>query len=571
MYRSRPTLTAALFAAALLATVAPPAAQEAPYDIVIAGGTIVDGSGAPGFAGDIGVRGGRLATIGAPGSLREANTEVRIDATGHVVAPGFMDIQSQSRWAFLWGDGRSIGKISQGITTEIMGEGTTDAPRNERNLRLIGLPEDEEQRAIVESFAEPEGFSNWLEAMERHGVSPNIGSFVGASTLRMYGRGMRMGDASEGELDEMRGAVERAMLDGAFGIATALIYPPGNYASTEELIELARAMAPFDGLYITHLRSEADHFLEGIDEAIRIGREAGVAVEIYHLKAAGERNWGKAQPALDRIEAARADGLDIEADMYPYVAGATSLSAVFPPWASEGGGLNRRLRDPETFARIKAEVLSDDTEWENLAGASGPANVVVNGIGDESLARFNGMDLEEIGAELGVDWVDAAAQIVSGGGAGMVIFMMSEDNVRLYLRQPWMKFGTDASGVNPAAMTRKMHPRTYGTFPRIMGRYVRDEGLMAIEDAVRKASWAVAERLGIRERGKLVQGWHADVVIFDPATIADRATFDDPHQLSVGVRDVLVNGTRVWADGQHTGAKPGRVVRGPGWRGRRTP
>jgi dihydroorotase/N-acyl-D-amino-acid deacylase len=422
----------------------------------------------------------------------------------------------------------------------------------------MGLPEDAGQRAIVESFAAPNGFSNWLEAMQRHGVSPNVGSFVGASTLRMYGRGMRMGEATAAEIQGMQEAVRRAMQDGAFGIASALIYPPGNFASTQELIALSRAMAPFGGLYITHLRSEADRFLQGIDEAIRIGREAGVAVEIYHLKAAGERNWHKAQAALDRIEAARAEGLDVEADMYP-------LSAVFPPWASEGGGLNRRLRDPETYARIKAEVLSDDTEWENLAGASGPGNVYVNGIGDEALARFNGMNLEEIAGEMGGDWVDAAARIVAAGRAGMVIFMMSEENVRLYLQQPWMKFGTDASGVNPAAMTRRMHPRTYGTFPRILGRYVRDEGLLTLEDAVRKASWSVADRLGIRERGKLVVGWYADVVVFNPATIADRATFDDPHQLSVGIDAVLVNGAVVWRDGSHTGAKPGRVVRGPGW------
>lgn len=555
----------------LLALALPPSGaaglpQEVPFDVVIGGGRIVDGTGAAWFYGDVGIRGDRIVAVEPRGGLADAAAATRIDASGHAVAPGFIDVQGHSRWAFLFGDGRVISKVTQGITTEIMGEGTTNVPLNERNRRLMGgLPEDPE---VAASFAAPDAFDSWLRAMQEHGASPNFGSFVGAHTIRTYGKGMEMGAASEAELEAMRGAVRRAMEDGAFGIASALIYPPGNYASTEELIEICKAMAPYGGIYITHMRSEGDRLLEAIDEAIRIGREAGVAVEIYHLKAAGQRNWHKASEAIARIDAARAEGIDVQANMYPYIAGGTGLAAVFPPWASEGGKLNERLRDPEQFARIKAEVLSADTEWENLAGASGPENIVVNGIQAEQLQRYNGSRLSEIASDLGVHWVDAAARIVESGGAGMVIFMMSEDNVKLQLQQPWIKFGTDAGGVNPAAANGLVHPRTYGTFPRILGKYVREEGVLPLEEAVRKATSAVATRLGIQDRGLIREGMLADVVIFDPATIADRATFEQPHQLSAGVRDVLVNGVLVVRDGAHTGAKPGRIVRGPGWSGR---
>ena len=327
-------------------------------------------------------------------------------------------------------------------------------------------------------------------------------------------------------------------------------------------------MAPYGGVYITHMRSEGDHYLEAIDEAIHIGREAGVAVEIYHLKAAGERNWHKVAEAIERINAARASGFDVQANMYPYVAGGTGLGAVFPPWASEGGRLVERLSDPEQFARIKAEVLSEDTEWENLAGASGPQNIRVSGMRDEGLRGYNGSRLSEIADAEGEHWVDMAADIVKRGGAGMVIFMMSEENVKLQLQQPWIKFGTDAAGIDPENARGLTHPRAYGTFPRILGKYVRDEGVLLLEEAVRKASSAVATRLGIQGRGVLREGMYADLVIFDPETIADRATFEEPHQLSVGMRDVLVNGVLVVRDGTHTGAKPGRALRGPGRRPR---
>ncbi len=544
-----------------------PQATSERYDVVIHGGRIIDGTGAAWFYGDVALAGDRIARVTPPGGLDGVAATLRLDASGHVVSPGFIDIQSHSRYAFLFGDGRAISKITQGITTEIMGEGTTNAPVNERNRGpLGGLPEDPVQRAVVERFSGPRGFDAWLRAMQAHGTTPNFGSFVGASTIRMYGKGMRMGAAEGDDLELMREAVRGAMQDGAFGIASALIYPPGNYASTQELIEICRAMAPYGGVYITHMRSEADRYLEAIEEAITIGREAGVAVEIYHLKAAGERNWHKAQAAIDAIDAARAAGIDVQANMYPYVAGGTSLAALFPPWASEGGGLSERLQDAEQFARIKPEVLADDTEWENLGGATGPGNIVVSGIRGETLQQYSGMRLSEIAQALQKHWVDAAAEIVVQGGAGMVLFMMSEDNVRLQLRQPWIKFGTDAGGINPAAVTRLVHPRSYGTFPRILGKYVRQDGVMPLEEAVRKASSAVATRLGIQDRGVLREGMAADLVVFDPATIIDRATFEEPHQLSAGVRDVFVNGVAVVRDGNHTGAKPGGIVRGPGWK-----
>lgn len=563
--RARITVLLSIFVLAVGGTGAAAPPQDPQFDVVITGGRIVDGTGAAWFWGDIGIVRDRIARIAPRGALAEVGTVTRIDAAGMVVAPGFIDIQSHSRWAFLFGDGRSISKITQGITTEIMGEGTTNVPLNARNRRVHGgVPEDAE---LADAFESDRSFDAWLRAMEARGTSPNFGSFVGASTIRTYGNGMSMGSATESELEDMRGAVRRAMQDGAFGIASALIYPPGNYASTDELVEIARAMAPYGGVYITHMRSETDRLLEAIDEAVTIGREAGVPVEIYHLKAAGERNWDKAQAAIDAIDAARAAGVDVQANMYPYIAGGTSLSAVFPPWASEGGGLNERLRDPETLARIKAEVLSEDTDWENLAGASGPHNVVVNGIDAEDLERYNGMRLSEIAEAMGVDWVDAAARIVTSGGAGMVIFMMSEENVELNLRQPWIKFGTDAGGMNPAAVTVQVHPRTYGTFPRILGHYVRERGVMPLEEAVRKSTSAVASRLGIRERGLLRGDYFADIVVFDPDTIGDRATFEAPHQLSVGVEHVLVNGVPVVRDGEPSGAKPGRIVRGPGWQG----
>jgi len=543
-------------------------------DVVIEGGRVVDGTGAAWFYGDVGVRGDRIAAVTPAGGLASVDAGVRVDASGKVVSPGFIDIQSHARGPLLNGDGRLLGKITQGITTEIMGEGWTNAPANANTEAGAGLVDPEAQGARHD-FSGPRGFDRWLNAMADNGASPNFGSFLGATSVRVYAMGEAGGEASEAHLDTMRAVTRWAMEDGAFGVATALIYPPGNFAGTDELVEVVAASAPYGGLYITHMRSEADRFLEGIDESIEIGERAGVPVEIYHLKAAGVRNHYKAALAIAKIDSARAAGMDVQANMYPYIAGGTGISALFPPWASEDGALLDNLSDPETRSRIHAEVLADGPEWENFGTLSTPEGVMVTSVGEvgpdgepTGAEGYVGMRLAEVAAEMGVDWVEAAMEItlMTSGHASMVIFMMSEENVAMQLQQPWIKIGTDASGFDPADVTGMVHPRSYGTYPRILGKYVRDEGVIPLEDAVRKMTSAVATRLSIQNRGLLKPGMYADVVVFDPATVADRATFEDPHQLSVGVEEVFVNGVQVLRGGEHTGAKPGRIVRGPGYK-----
>lgn len=542
---------------------------EAPYDLVLTGGRVVDGTGAAWFFGDVAIRGDRIARIAPAGALAEAPATARLDVKGLVVAPGFIDIQSHSRASFLRGDGRVVSKITQGITTEIMGEGSTNAPANDKTLAAANI-RDSSLLALARTFTGQGGFGRWLDAMKSNGTSPNIGSFAGATSVRVYGMGEAMGPATPEALDSMRQAVRWAMEDGAFGIASALIYPPGNFASTEELIELSRAMAPYGGVYITHMRSEADQVLEAIDEAIRIGREGGVPVEIYHLKAGGIRNHPKMAQMVAKIDSARTAGLDIQADMYPYTAGGTGLSACLPPSASEGGKLYERLKDPAERAKIKAEILAPGVKsWESLCELATPAGALVMGFDKPENKQWAGKRLSEIASAMGKDWIETAMDLLASEGQriGTVYFMMSEDNVKLGLRQPWMKFGTDAGGADPDSSKGELtHPRTYGTYPRILGKYVRDEKVIGLEDAIRKMSSAVATRLSIADRGVLRAGMYADIVVFDPATIADKATFEQPHQLSVGMRHVFVNGVAVVRDGAHTGAKPGMIVRGPGYR-----
>jgi len=540
--------------------------SESSYDVLIRSGRIVDGSGNPWFYGDVGIRADRIARITPAGRLKDAKAEHQIDAKGLVVAPGFIDIQSQSRDALLDEDGRVISKVTQGVTTEILGEGWTNAPANERT-RAISKGFNPSGSKEATEFPGPHGFDQWLEAMRRHGGSVNFGSFVGSATVRAYIKGMAQGPPTPAELETMRGLVRSAMEDGAFGLASALIYPPDNFVGTEELIELAKVMAPFGGVYISHIRSEADTLLEAIDEAIEIGRKGGVPVEIYHLKAAGQRNWDKARAAIDRIAAARALGLDVGADMYPYVGASTGLTSCLPPWAAADGKLFENLANPTLRAKIRNEVLSPTTDWENMGLLATPGGVLVLGLKKPENVQYAGKRLSEIAAAQKKPWVDAMMDLILSERQriGTVYFLMNEENVQLQMRQPWIKFGTDASGQNPDKDHDLVHPRAYGTYTRILGKYVREDRIIPIEDAIRKMSSSVAARLSIRDRGLLREGFYADVVVFDPETIGDRATFEKPHQVSVGVRDLLVNGVAVLRAGKHTGAKPGRIVRGPGY------
>jgi dihydroorotase/N-acyl-D-amino-acid deacylase len=535
------------------------AAGAQDYDVILSHGRIVDGTGNAWFYGDLAITGNRIAKITGAGLLDGARAKQRIDARGLVVAPGFVDIQGSL-------GGPSVSKITQGVTTEIAGEGWTAAPSND--LTRAGVA-DTGRRGTEQTFDGPHGFDSMLRAAEQRGSAVNFGSYVGATTVRQYVKGMAAGKATPDEIRKMQELVDLAMQDGAFGIGSALIYPPATYVDGDELAEITKPVGKYRGLYISHIRSEADQFLEALDEAIEIGRKADTPVEIYHLKAAGKRNWEKETAAIRKIEDARKAGQDVSACMYPYTAGATGLTSVLPPWTAENGKLFDNLADPATRERIRREMAQEKTDWENMGQLAGPENILITRLNQQENQKYAGKRLNEIAALMKKDWRDAAMDLIltEHRRVETIYFLMSEDNVQLQLRQSWMKFGIDGPGVDPEQMKGALtHPRVYGTFPRVLGLYVREQHVLPLEDAVRKMTSAATRRLGIRERGILQEGFFADIAVFNPGTIIDHSTFENPNQLSTGVEYVFVNGAAVVTRGKVTGAKPGVALRGPGYR-----
>src|SRR5436189_575678 len=538
------------------------ASADAPFDIVIKGGTVYDGTGGEGHVTDVAIRGDRIAGVG---DFARASAKKTVDARGLAVAPGFINMLSWSNESLIQ-DGRSQSEIRQGVTTEIMGEGESMGPLNDRmKTRLIREQTDIKFEIKWNTLAE------YLHYLERRGISCNVASFLGATTVREYVIGLEDKQPTAEQLDQMRELVRKEMEAGALGIGTSLIYPPAFYAKTEELIELCKVAAKYQGKYISHMRSEGNRLLEALDELIRISREAGIPAEVYHIKAAGQQNWGKLDNLLSRIETAQKDGLKITADMYTYTAGGTGLDASLPPWTEDGGypALFKRLRDLATREKIKAEVQKPTGAWENLyLDAGGPEHILLAEFRSGKLKPLTGKTLAEVASTRGKDPIDTAMDLIAEDESriGTLYFIISEDNVKKELAKPWISFGSDEASQAPEGVFLKSnpHPRAYGNFARVLGKYSRDEKVNPMRKAVRPLRGLPATNLGLDHRGFLKEGMFADVVVFDPATIADRATYDKPHQYAVGVKHVFVNGVQVLKDGEHTGAKPGRALWGPG-------
>ena len=536
--------------------------QPAAFDVVIRGGTVYDGTGSPGRRADVGIRGDRIAGVG---DLSDTPATSVIDAAGLAVAPGFINMLSWSTESLLI-DGRSQGEIREGVTTQIFGEGSSMGPLTPEMKRRAMDQMGDLRYSITWT-----GLSEYLRQLEEQGVSQNVASFIGATTIREHVIGLEDKKPTPAQLDEMRALVRQEMEAGALGIGSSLIYAPAFYASTEELIELCKVAARYRGKYISHMRSEGNRLLEAVDELIRISREAGIPAEIYHLKAAGQANWSKMDRVIARVEAARKEGLKITADMYTYPAGATGLDASMPPWVLDGGyeAAYTRLADPATRTKIAAAIRTPSDDWENLYRAAGSADrVLLVEFKSDKLKPLTGKTLAEAAKMRGEDPVDTIMNLVleDRSRVGTVYFMISEDNIRKQIVLPWVSFGSDAASMAPELPFTKSatHPRAYGNFARVLGKYVRDDKVLTLQDAVRKLSGLPATTLELDRRGFLKEGMFADVVVFDPATVADRATFDSPHQYAVGVRHVFVNGAQVVKNGEHTGAKPGRALWGPG-------
>jgi N-acyl-D-amino-acid deacylase len=531
------------------------------YDVLIRGGTVYDGTGGPGRRVDVAIRGDRVAAVGP---LPDATAGVVIDARGLAVAPGFINMLSWSTESLIV-DGRSQGEIRQGVTTEIFGEGFSMGPLEEAMKKRVKAEQGDVQYDIRWTT-----LAEYLDYLARKGIAPNVASYLGATTVREYVVGLDDRQATPEELERMRQLVRQAMEEGALGIGSSLIYPPASFSTTEELIEMCKVAARYQGKYISHLRSEGDRLLEAVDELIRISREAGLPAEIYHLKAAGESNWPKMDQVIAKVEAAQRQGLKITADMYTYTAGATGFDACLPRWALDGGfeAAFKRLSDPDTRRKI-TEEMRRPAGYENLCLSAGsPERILLVEFKTEALKPLTGKTLAEASRLRGTDPETTIMDLVLQDRTriGVVFFLMSEDNVRKQVRLPWVSFGSDAASMAPEPpFTRSStHPRAYGNFARLLGRYVRDEKLVPLAEAVRRLSALPATNLGLEGRGFLEPGAYADVVVFDPGIIADRATFENPHQYAVGMKHVLVNGVPVLKDGEHTGALPGRALPGPG-------
>ena len=534
------------------------------YDIVLTNGWIYDGSGSAPFMGSIGIQADTLAYVGK--DLHVSGKSV-VDVGGKVIAPGFINMLS---WAVesVIQDGKSQSDIRQGVTLEVFGEGMSWGPLNE--------PMKEEMVSSQGDFSYEIAWNTlgeYLEFLENKGVSCNVASFVGATTLRIHEIGYEDRPPTEEELENMRQLARQAMEEGAMGIGSSLIYAPAFYAGTDELIELCKIGAEYDGMYISHLRSESNRFLEALDELMYIADESGIRAEVYHLKAGGKPNHPKMDLAIQKIDSARMAGLEITTDMYTYVAGATGLDASMPPWVQEGGyeEWRKRLQDPFIRKQVKAEMQQDTDKWENLYYLAGADKVMLNSFKNESLRKYIGKTLAEVAEILGTSPEEAAMDLViqDGSRVGAVYFLMSEENVKKQLKLPYMSFGSDASSLAPEGsfLNYNPHPRAYGNFARLLGKYVREEKVIPLEDAIFKLTHLSALKLRIKKRGLLQPGYFADVVVFDRDSIQDHATFEEPHQYATGMEHVFVNGVQVLRAGEHTGATPGRVVRGPGWKG----
>ena len=551
---------ALLFIAIATPMVAAPSQSE--FDVVIKGGTVYDGSGGTAKQVDVAIRGDRIAGLG---DFKTAKARTIIDAHGLAVAPGFINMLSWSNESLIQ-DGRSQSEIRQGVTTEIMGEGESMGPVNDR-VREHMLREQKDIKYEIKWNT----LADYLRYLETRGVSCNVASFIGATTIRENVIGFEDKQPTPEQLEQMRELVRREMEAGALGIGTSLIYPPAFYAKTEELIELCKVAAKYQGKYISHMRSEGNRLLEALDELIRISREAGIPAEVYHIKAAGQQNWGKIDQLLSRIEAAQKEGLKITADMYTYTAAGTGLDACLPPWTEDGGypALFKRLRDPETRAKIAAQVKVNSDDWENLYLAAGsPDRIITVGFKSEKLKPLTGKTVAEIAKMRGKDPIETIMDLIAEDESRIdsIYFLMSEENVKKEIAKPWISFGSDEASQAPEGVFLKSnpHPRAYGNFARVLGKYARDEKVITLSEGIRRMSTLPATNLGLDHRGSLKEGMFADVVVFDPATIADRATFEKPHQYAVGMKQVFVNGVHVLKDGEHTGAKPGRALWGPG-------